>query len=42
MVMRVPRELAEAEVWTPDGSRVAIAETWRERTAILAFVRHFG
>jgi hypothetical protein len=26
----------------PDGARSALSSTWRERPAILAFLRHFG
>jgi hypothetical protein len=43
MVMeRVPSDLAEAEVLTPEGASVRIAETWEDRPVVLAFVRHFG
>lgn len=39
---RVPAALAAAEVLTPEGARVPMAETWKDRTAVLVFVRQFG
>jgi hypothetical protein len=29
-------------VLDPDGTRTALSSTWRERPAVLAFLRHFG
>jgi peroxiredoxin len=34
--------LAQIEVLTPQGKPVFFGELWRERPAVLAFVRHFG
>ncbi len=38
----VPPELAAAEVTVEDGSKVRLDRLWSDRSAILAFVRHFG
>jgi hypothetical protein len=42
MSQTVSRELAEAEVQAESGETRALGEAWRERTAVLAFLRHFG
>lgn len=39
---RVPQGLATAVLRTPGGEAAALAEAWKERPAVLAFVRHFG
>jgi hypothetical protein len=41
-IERVPDALAGAEVRTPEGEAVRLGNVWRDRTAVLAFVRHFG
>jgi hypothetical protein len=40
--MRVEPELARAEVVDTDGKPRALAELWRERPALILWVRHFG
>lgn len=40
--MTVAEDLATIEVLSPAGERVALGDAWRERTAVVAFVRHFG
>jgi hypothetical protein len=42
MSQTVSREFAEAEVQAESGETRALGEAWRERTAVLAFLRHFG
>jgi hypothetical protein len=37
-----PGGLVQAEVLTPEGERVRLADTWSTRPAVLALVRHFG
>lgn len=39
---KVPADLAAAVVLTPDEEPVRLESTWRDRTVVLAFVRHFG
>ena len=34
--------LADIEVETIDGARRRLGDVWKDRTAVLAFVRHFG
>jgi len=38
----VPRALADAEVRDPAGEAHRLAEAWRERDAVVVFVRHFA
>ena len=40
--MSLADQLASIEVLNPVGERVALGDMWRERTAVVAFVRHFG
>jgi len=35
-------DLASLSVLSEDGGQVALGMLWRERPAILVFVRHFG
>jgi len=35
-------DLAAMTVLDPEGKTVVLGELWRERPAVLAFVRHFG
>lgn len=35
-------KLADVTVLDTDGATVRLGEAWRERTAVLVFVRHFG
>jgi hypothetical protein len=39
---RVPDELANAVVKDLDGRPVRIGDLWKQRPALLLFVRHFG
>jgi hypothetical protein len=39
---RVPGDLGRARVLTPAGETVDVADFWKEKPAVLAFVRHFG
>ena len=34
--------ISELSVFDEDGEEVALADLWREKAAVLAFVRHFG
>jgi hypothetical protein len=38
----VPPELAACELADDKGGKVRLADLWRERPVVLAFVRHFG
>jgi hypothetical protein len=38
----VGRRLAGVEVLDGDGAPVALGDLWRDETAVLVFVRHFG
>lgn len=38
----VPQELADARVTDERGDEVRLGDLWRERPALVAFVRHFG
>lgn len=38
----VPAALAQAEVLDAEGRPHQMAELWRERPAVVLFVRHFG
>jgi hypothetical protein len=40
--MRVSDELANAEVVDIDGTARALRKLWRERPALISWVRHFG
>ena len=42
MADRVPRLLADARVFTPAGESVRVGDVWREQTAVIALIRHFG
>lgn len=39
---RVSEEAAHTRIWDLDGREHELKEAWRERPAVLAFVRHFG
>ncbi len=39
---RAAERLEEIEVLDPDGRRQRLGDLWRDRTVVLAFVRHFG
>lgn len=39
---RIPDELAAAELQRTDGSSVAARELWKDKPALLLWVRHFG
>ncbi|HXU73417.1 MAG TPA: hypothetical protein VN947_29055 [Polyangia bacterium] len=40
--MRASEELAGATVVDTDGTERALGDLWRERPALLLWVRHFG
>ena len=40
--MRISRRLAGIELSSWDGTPTALGTTWRDRTAVLVFIRHFG
>jgi hypothetical protein len=40
--MNVARRLESVSVLDPDGRDVRLGDLWREHTAALAFIRHFG
>ncbi len=40
--MRASARLAGLELASPDGDPVALGDFWRERPAVVAWVRHFG
>jgi hypothetical protein len=42
MTTPVPSELAEAELRNDRGHGFAARELWRERPALILWVRHFG
>jgi hypothetical protein len=35
-------DLSELQVLDESGTSITLGSLWRERTAVLAFVRHFG
>jgi len=35
-------DLADLSILDEDGGAFRLGDAWRERTAVLAFVRHFG
>ncbi len=39
---QVTKELGAATILDRDGKAVALESLWRDRPAVLAFVRHFG
>ncbi|MFQ5972665.1 MAG: AhpC/TSA family protein [Alphaproteobacteria bacterium] len=39
---RVPAELASAGVWDEHGRQMELAAFWKERPAVVVFLRHFG
>jgi len=41
-VQRVDEQAAACLIRDLDGREVALGSTWRHRTAVLVFVRHFG
>jgi hypothetical protein len=40
--MTVPSELSAIELTDETGAKVRLGDLWREKTVVLAFVRHFG
>ena len=38
----VRERLQDVTVQDPDGRPVRLGDTWRERSVVLLFVRHFG
>ncbi len=42
MNRKVPDGLAKVVVQTEQGADVLLADAWRDRPVVLAFVRHFG
>jgi hypothetical protein len=40
--MQISAELAESPVYDPDGGPHTLAEVWRDRPALLTFLRHYG
>lgn len=40
--MSVAARLADIEVYDPEGNPGKLGDLWRDRTVVLAFVRHFG
>jgi hypothetical protein len=42
MMDQAPKALAQAEVLDEGGQPHKVAELWRERPAVVHFVRHFG
>jgi hypothetical protein len=42
MMDRAPTELAQAEVIDEAGQPHRVDELWRDRPAVIHFVRHFG
>jgi hypothetical protein len=42
MPERVPSDLADARILNEQGEPIRLGDLWRDRTVVLAFVRHFG
>ncbi len=40
--MSVAAALQNIEALDPEGKPVRFGDLWRDRTAVLAFIRHFG
>ncbi len=40
--MNVAERLHAVMVLDPDGAPHRLADAWRDRTAVLVFIRHFG
>ena len=40
--MNVARRLQNIEVLDPEGRAVRLGDQWKDRTVVLAFIRHFG
>ena len=40
--MLAPEKLAGIEVLDPEGNPVRLGHAWRDQTAVLVFIRHFG
>ena len=40
--MRIATKLAGIELEDTEGGRRPLGSYWRERTAVLVFIRHFG
>ena len=36
------QELGQAEVLSPDGDRLPLAQSWQDHDTVLVFIRHFG
>lgn len=39
---QVSKEFAECSILAEDNSQIQIQSFWKEKTAVLVFVRHFG
>ena len=42
MTQEVPAALAATEVLDEQGKTIRLAELWRDRPAVIVWVRHFG
>jgi hypothetical protein len=42
MAERVPADLADSRILNEKEESVRLGDVWRDRTVVLAFVRHFG
>lgn len=40
--MRIDAALAQSPVYDPDGGAHTLMEAWRDRPALLTFLRHYG
>jgi len=40
--MSIAGRLREIEVLDPTGKAVRLGDMWKDRTVVLAFIRHFG
>ncbi len=40
--MNIAKQLENIVVLDPDGKSVRLGDLWRDRTVVLAFIRHFG
>lgn len=40
--MNVAKNLQDIHVLDPEGASLRLGDLWRERSVVLAFIRHFG
>jgi len=40
--MRIATRLAGIDLEDPDGARQRLGDLWRQKPAVLVFIRHFG